>query len=258
VVAAGGWPGVWLVAATLIGGTLSAGGANAINSYLDRDVDGIMRRTSRRPLPAHKIEPAPALVFGVGLGLAGFGWLAVAVNLPSALIATLALLFYVFVYTIGLKRSTAQNIVIGGAAGGAPALVGWAAVTGGLDLAAWLMFAIVFFWTPPHFWALALRYRDDYSRAGIPMLPSVAGVQAAVRSMAAYTGVTVLLTLVLAPVAGLGMVYLLSAFGLGVWFTLAVVRLWHDPTRAMVVFRASTLYLALLFAAIVVDVAIGL
>ena len=258
VVAADGWPGTWLVLATLVGGTLSAAGANTINSYLDRDIDTIMRRTSRRPLPTHTVEPRAALILGIALGVSGFLWLALTVNMTAALIATAALLFYVFVYTLALKRSTTQNIVIGGAAGAAPVLVGWAAVTGSVSLAAWLMFAIVFFWTPPHFWALALRYRDDYARAEVPMLPSVVGEERAIRSILAYTGILVVLTLALAPVAGLGLIYLLAAIVLGAWFLIEAARLLREPGRAMAVFKFSTIYLAVLFAAMVVDVALGL
>ncbi|MFQ5967413.1 MAG: heme o synthase [Acidimicrobiia bacterium] len=258
VVAANGWPGTWLVLATLIGGILSAAGANTINSYLDRDIDSIMQRTSRRPLPTHRVEPRRALTFGVALGVGGFVWLLLTVNALAAAIAATALLFYVFVYTLALKRSTTQNIVIGGAAGAAPVLVGWAAVTGSVTLAAWLMFAIVFFWTPPHFWALALRYRDDYSRAEVPMLPSVVGEQRAIRSILAYTGVLVVLTILLAPIADLGIIYLTAAVLLGAWFLLEAYRLYRRPSRSMTVFRVSTLYLTVLFAAMVVDVALGL
>jgi protoheme IX farnesyltransferase len=168
ILAAGRWPGTWAVVATLIGGSLSAGGANALNNYVDRDIDQVMRRTRSRPLAKQVVAPANALVFGVVLGVAGFVWLAATTNLLAAGISTAALLFYVFVYTIRLKRTSTQNIVIGGAAGAAPALVGWAAVTGSLALPAWVLFLIVFYWTPPHFWALAIRYRDDYERAGVP------------------------------------------------------------------------------------------
>jgi len=175
VLAARGWPGSALVAATLVGGVLTAGGANAINNVVDRDVDARMERTRRRPLPSAAIGPAEAFGVGVGLGVAGFFWLWVTTTLLAAVLAVAALGFYVIVYTIALKRSTPQNIVIGGAAGAAPALIGWAAVTGTLSLEAWVLFAVVFFWTPPHFWALAIRFRGDYAAAGIPMLPVVAG-----------------------------------------------------------------------------------
>jgi protoheme IX farnesyltransferase len=193
VLAAGGWPGWWLVITTLLGGTLSAGGANALNNWFDRDIDEVMRRTRRRPLPRHRIEPGAALRFGIALGVAGFVWLWVFTTLLAAVISTAALLFYVIVYTAGLKRRTVQNIVIGGAAGAAPALVGWAAVRDELGLAAWILFAVVFYWTPPHFWALAIRYQDDYAAAGVPMLPVVRGVEATTRSMLTYSGTMVLI-----------------------------------------------------------------
>ena len=184
VLAARGWPGTWLVVATLIGGTLSAGGANALNNYYDRDIDQVMKRTSKRPLPNHRIEPSHARNFGWALGVAGFVVLWLTSNLLAAAISTGALLFYVYVYTLRLKRTTSQNIVIGGAAGAAPVLVGWAAVTGDLSVAAWAMFAVVFAWTPPHFWALAVRYRDDYAAAGVPMLPVVTSIESTTRQMA--------------------------------------------------------------------------
>ncbi|MGH8874019.1 MAG: heme o synthase [Acidimicrobiia bacterium] len=255
VVAAGGWPGTWLVVATLVGGSLSAGGANALNSYLDRDIDRVMRRTARRPLPTARVEPARAALFGWVLGAAGFAWLWLAVNLLAAAISTAALLFYVLVYTIGLKRATVENIVIGGAAGAAPPLVGWAAVTGELSLAAWIMFAIVFYWTPPHFWALALRYRDDYARAGVPMLPVVAGVEVTTRRILVYSGALVLVSLLMVPAAGLRWVYLAAAVGLGGWLVVEALRLARRPRRAMTMFGYTNLYLAALFAAMWVDVA---
>ena len=254
VLAAGGWPGWGLVVATLVGGSLSAGGANAINNWFDRDIDEIMRRTRRRPLPRHQIEPERALVFGIGLGLAGFAWLWVATTPLAGILSTAALLFYVFVYTAGLKRRTVQNIVIGGAAGAAPALVGWAAVTGDLGLPAWILFAVVFYWTPPHFWALAIRYEDDYAAAGVPMLPVVKGTEATTRSIVAYTATMVLASLMLVPVAGMGWVYLLAAIGLGAWFMVEAFRVRREPARAMLLFTSSTVYLSVLFAAVVVDV----
>ncbi len=253
VLAAGGWPGAWLVVATLIGGTLSAGGANAINNFVDRDVDAVMRRTARRPLPAHRIEPAPALRFGAVLGAAGFAWLWATVNLPAAALATGALLFYVFVYTIYLKRTTSQNIVIGGAAGAAPVLVGWAAVTGSLSLPAWILFAIVFFWTPPHFWALSLRYRADYERAGVPMLPVVAGEAHTIRQILLYSLQLVGVTLLLYPAAPMGWPYLAAAAVLGLLLVAGAWRLRGHPERAMVFFRFTNVYLTLLFAAVAVD-----
>jgi protoheme IX farnesyltransferase len=254
VLAAGGWPGWWLVINTLLGGTLSAGGANALNNWFDRDIDEVMRRTRRRPLPRHRIEPVAALRFGVALGVAGFVWLWVFTTLLAAVISTAALLFYVIVYTAGLKRRTVQNIVIGGAAGAAPALVGWAAVRDEVGLAAWILFAVVFYWTPPHFWALAIRYQDDYAAAGVPMLPVVRGVEATTRSMLTYSGTMVLISLMLVPVAGLGWVYLLAAAGTGAWFLWETFRVRLDPSRAMKLFTASTVYLSLVFAAVIVDV----
>ena len=256
VLAAGGWPGTWLVAATLVGGTLSAGGANALNNYVDRDIDIIMRRTRSRPLARHEVQPRSALIFGIALGVAGFVVLWLTSNLVAALLATAALLFYVFVYTMILKRSTVQNIVIGGAAGAAPALVGWAAVTGGLALPAWTLFLIVFYWTPPHFWALAIRYKDDYAAAGVPMLPVVAGVEATTRRMLLYTGVMVALTLLLVPVASLSWIYLVAAVALGTWFLGDTWRVYRRPDEAMRLFMTSTVYLAALLASVMLDVLI--
>lgn len=254
VLAAGGWPGTWLVLATLIGGSLSAGGANTLNNYIDRDIDEVMKRTRGRPLARHEIPPRNALIFGVLLGLAGFAWLWATSNLMAAAISTAALLFYVFVYTLGLKRNSVQNIVIGGAAGAAPALVGWAAVTGTLDLPAWVLFLIVFYWTPPHFWALAIRYREDYARAGVPMLPVVAGVQATTRRMLLYTGLMAAVSLLLVPVAGMRWVYLAAALGLGAWFLWDTWRVYRQPEDAMRLFTTSTVYLSALFAAVMLDV----
>lgn len=254
VVAERGWPGWWLVLATLIGGTLSAGGANALNNYVDRDIDQVMSRTSRRPLARHQIPPMNALRFGVLLGVAGFVWLWAFTNLLAASLSTAALLFYVFVYTLLLKRSTKQNIVIGGAAGAAPVLVGWAAVTGSLSLSAWIMFAIVFYWTPPHFWALALRYKDDYAAADIPMLPVVTSERSTVLQIIWYSAILVVVSLLLVPVAELSWIYLVSAIVLGTWFVADAARLWRTPDRAMVLFRTSTIYLTLIFAAMWVDV----
>jgi protoheme IX farnesyltransferase len=254
VLAAGDWPGTWLVVATLIGGTLSAAGANTLNSYIDRDIDEVMRRTRGRPLARHEVAERNAIVFGIALGVAGFVWLGVFTTWLAAVIATLALLFYVFVYTVALKRRSPQNIVIGGAAGAAPALVGWAAVTGTLDVAAWVLFVIVFYWTPPHFWALALRYQDDYAAAGVPMLPVVAGTEATTRRMMLYTVLVVGVSLLLVPLAGMSWVYLTAAIALGAWFLWETWRVHRDPSRSMALFTASNLYLAALFAAVALDV----
>ena len=252
-VAAGGWPGTWLVLATLIGGTLSAAGANAINQVVDRDIDQKMRRTRRRPVPTYRIEPRNAVVFGVTLGVAGFIWLWATTNLLAAVLSTIGLLFYVFVYTMYLKRTTVQNIVIGGAAGAVPPLVGWAAVTGSLALPAWLMFAVVFYWTPPHFWALALRYEDDYAAAGVPMLPVVVGRERTVTHIVLYTAVLVGVSLMLAATDAVGVIYLVSAVVLGMGLFAAAWRLRAHDEEAMRFFTWSNGYLALLFLAMLAD-----
>ncbi|MGI9610981.1 MAG: heme o synthase [Acidimicrobiia bacterium] len=254
VLAAGEWPGLQLVVWTLVGGTLSAGGANALNSYLDRDIDELMRRTKGRPLARHEVAPNRALVFGIALGAAGFALLWVSSNLLAAAISTAALLFYVFVYTMALKRRSPQNIVIGGAAGAAPVLVGWAAVTGTVGLAAWVLFFIVFYWTPPHFWALAIRYRGDYEAAGVPMLPVTAGVEATTRRMLLYTSLMVGVSLLLVPVGDMGWIYLSAAVGLGAWFIWDTWKVFRTPDDAMRLFTTSTVYLSALFGAVMLDV----
>lgn len=256
VLASGEWPGTWLVVATLIGGSLSAGGANTLNNYIDRDIDQEMKRTSRRPLPRHRVDPAKALQFGIVLGVLGFIVLWATSNLLAASISTAALLFYVFVYSLTLKRTTPQNIVIGGAAGAAPVLVGWAAVTGSLALEAWILFAIVFYWTPPHFWALALRYRDDYAAVEVPMLPVVAGPRKTAQQIIVYSAMLVFVTFWLVPISELGWVYGVSAGVLGAWLMFDSIRLLYKPDTAMNLFRTSTIYLSLLFAAIWVDVVV--
>ena len=254
VLAAGGWPETWLVVATLVGGTLSAAGANVLNCVYDADIDEMMIRTRGRPLARHEITPKNALIFGISLGVAGFLVLWLTSNLLAATLSTAALLFYVFVYTMLLKRRSPQNIVIGGAAGAAPALVGWAAVSGSLSVTPWVLFLIVFYWTPPHFWALAVRYRDDYARAGVPMLPVVAGVERTTRRMLLYTGLMVSVSLLLVPIADLRWLYLGSAFGLGGWFLVDTWLVYRDPAKAMRLFTTSTVYLSALFAAAMVDV----
>jgi heme o synthase len=258
LLAARGWPSGWLIAATVFGGMLAAGAANTINMYLDRDIDAVMKRTSRRPLPAHQMSPQRALTFGIALQAISFFFMAATVNLTAALLTQSAVVFYVFVYTMGLKRSTPQNIVIGGAAGAVPVLVGWAAVTGRVGWPAVVLFAIIFFWTPAHFWALAMRYSEDYRAAGIPMLPVVAGARATQRQIVLYTVLTVAVTLVLLPVARMGTIYVVAASALGVWFLRKAIQLWRTgtPAAAMGVFRASLGYLALLFAALGVDAVI--
>jgi protoheme IX farnesyltransferase len=254
-IAARGVPSPWLMAATLVGGALSAASANVLNCYLDRDIDALMRRTARRPLPAHRVDPADALRFGLVLGVAGFVWLWALVNLLSAALATAAILFYVFVYTIGLKRRSTQNIVIGGAAGAVPVLVGWSAVTGRVGLPALVLFAIIFYWTPPHFWALSLRFKDDYAAAGVPMLPVVRGARETSTQILYYTVLLVAVTLLLGPAGGMGALYLAAAVALGGAFIWRALELRRDLTgrRAIRLFSFSNIYLALLFCAMALD-----
>ena len=256
VLAAGKLPGLGLIGAVLLGGALSAGGANTINCWIERDRDQVMRRTHSRPLPNGDISPNAALIFGLVLEAVAFVWLAVTVNLLSAALSVTAMLFYVFVYTIWLKPRSPQNIVIGGAAGAVPALVGWASVTGSLAVPAWIMFAIVFCWTPPHFWALSVRYRDDYAKAGIPMLPVVIGIKAASRQILVYAVVTVVVSLALVPTTDLGWIYGIAALVSGGLFVAGAAQLVVDatPERAMKLFHYSNTYLALLFVAIAADV----
>ncbi|MDQ6948231.1 MAG: heme o synthase [Actinomycetota bacterium] len=255
VVAARGLPSGWLILATLAGGTLAAGGANAINMYVDRDIDAIMHRTSRRPLVTGAVTPRAALVFAVGLEVAAFAELALLINLLSAVLAATATLFYVFVYTLWLKRTSTQNIVIGGAAGAVPVLVGWAAVRNSLSLAPFVLFLVIFVWTPPHFWALAIRYRADYVAAEVPMLPAVTSLEATARRIVAYTVVLWATSLLFGAVGGVGVIYWAAALVLGGVFFAYAVRLYREPTeaRAMRLFGWSITYVTLLFAAIAID-----
>ena len=252
-VAADGWPGLDLVVIALVGGALSAGGANVINQVYDDDIDRVMQRTARRPLPTDRVSRRAATVFGVLLGVGGFAVLAAGTTLLAGILSVVAYLFYVFVYTMTLKRSSTQNIVLGGAAGAVPALIGWAAVTGDLALAAWLMFAVIFFWTPPHFWALSLKYEDDYRAAGIPMLPVVAGERATFDLITWYSLVTVGMSLLLIPVAGLGWIYALVALAAAVALVGYAVPLRSDRTRTMRYFGFTNVYLASVFLAMLVD-----
>ena len=256
IVAERGIPSLWLMFATVIGGTLSAGGANAINMYVDRDIDALMDRTKGRPLVTGVMTPRAALVFAVGIEIVSFAFLWAFVNLLSAVLAVSACLFYVFVYTLWLKRTSERNIVIGGAAGAAPVLIGWSAVTNSLSWAPVVLFAVMFYWTPPHFWALAIKYKDDYSKADVPMLPSVAAYETVTRKIIAYTVVVVALTFVFGPVADLGAVYLVSAGVLGaVFLALAVkVHRTESAAAAMKLFTYSITYITLLFGAMAVDV----
>jgi protoheme IX farnesyltransferase len=257
VVAAGGWPGWWLALATLIGGTMSSAGANAINQVIDRDIDRLMGRTRGRPLPTERVSTRAVLTFGITLGVAGFFWLWATTNLLAATLSTVGLLFYVFVYSLLLKRTTTQNIVIGGAAGAVPTLVGWAAVNDGLALPAWIMFAIVFFWTPPHFWALAIRYRKDYERAGVPMLPVVVGEKRAMEHMVAYTVVLVGVTLLLYATGAVGWLYLVVAALAGAAFLVGTWMLRDHPEAAMRYFGYSNVYLSVVFIVMAVDVLVA-
>ena len=255
ILADGGVPSVWLILATLVGGSLAAGSANAINMYLDRDIDEIMRRTRSRPLPAHAVTADRALAFGFVLGAVAFFFLSITVNVLAATLALSAIAFYVFVYTMWLKRSSTQNIVIGGAAGAAPALVGWAAVTGTVAAPAWVLFAIIFVWTPPHFWALAMRYQQDYAAAGVPMLPVVRGEDETRRQIFLYSLVLFGTTLLLVPIGGMGPVYLATAVVLGGAFVWRALRLWRRPAPALAwgLFKYSIVYLAALFGSVAVD-----
>jgi len=260
VLAQRGIPSPALIFWTLLGGTLAAGSANAINCYLDRDIDLLMARTRRRPLPAHEVEPANAVVFGIVLGVLSFTVLTLFVNLLSAFLALLAIAFYVVIYTMLMKRSTPQNIVIGGAAGALPPVIGWTAVTGDVGVPALLLFALVFYWTPPHFWALSLRIRKDYAAAGVPMLPVVKGIAETSRQIGLYSLLMVAISLILWPVARLGPLYLAAAVVLGGIFLRQAWVLWRQgnapeasTAQAIRLYRYSISYLALLFLAVAVD-----
>jgi protoheme IX farnesyltransferase len=259
--AARGVPELGLVVATVVGGTLSAGSASALNCVYDRDIDEQMRRTRRRALPRHIVSPRAALVFGLTLGVVSTVVLAVWVNWLSAGLAVLANAFYVLVYTMVLKRRTTQNIVWGGLAGCFPALIGWTAVTGELSWVPVVLFAVVFFWTPPHTWALALRYREDYAHVEVPMLPVVAPAREVGRRIVAYSWVMVATSLLLWPVAGTGIFYPLAATALGAIFLVEAHRMWRralgtedlSVIQPMRLFHSSNLYLSLLFVAVALD-----
>ena len=257
ILAARGLPPLGTVLATLVAGSLAAGSANALNCYLDRDIDAVMRRTGGRPLARHAVSPRSALVFGVVLGAVAIGLMEAVTGWLPALLTLAAILFYVLVYTLVLKRRTAQNIVWGGAAGCMPTLIGWAAVTGSLAWPPVVLFAVVFFWTPPHFWALAMRFRDDYARAGVPMLPVVATPRTVANRIVAYTWLTVGTSLVLWPLAT-SWVYGAVALAAGAWFLagahglLARVKRGAEP-KALRLFHLSNSYLAILFVAVAVD-----
>jgi protoheme IX farnesyltransferase len=259
VLAAGKWPSVSLMAITLLGGSLAAGGANAINMYIDRDIDALMVRTQGRPLVTGDVSPRNALVFAVLLEIAAFAVLWSGANLLSAVLALSATMFYVCIYSLWLKRTSKQNIVIGGAAGAVPVLVGWAAVQNSLGWAPVILFLVIFFWTPPHFWALAIRHSDDYRAAGVPMLPVVATMQETVRSMVIYSVILTATSLALVPVANLGYIYGITALLFGTLFILGSIRLGRDPSesRSMRLFSFSITYVSVLFMALTVDVLVN-
>lgn len=263
ILAQGGMPSLWLVLATLIGGTLSAASANVLNCYLDRDIDEVMNRTKRRPLVTGEVSPVEALVFGFALGVASVFWLGLLVNWMSALLAGLAILMYVVGYTMILKRRTSQNIVWGGMAGCMPVLIGWSSVTGSIAWPPFLLFGVIFFWTPPHYWPLSMKFRKDYADAGVPMLPVVAKDTRVAVEMILYTVAMIAcsLLMVLEPLGGLSWVYGIAAAALGLWFLLECIGLLRrakHPEKgklaAMRVFHASITYLTLLSVVIVVDV----
>ena len=258
--AAGGAPEVSLMLLVLGGGTLAAGGANALNQCLEGDIDGQMSRTRNRPVAVGRIRPRQAMAFGIGLNAIAFIVLSSYVNPLSAVLTLSATLFYVFVYTMGLKRTTPQNIVIGGAAGAIPPMVGWVAVTGHMGLPAVYLFSIVFLWTPPHFWALSLTLRDDYARAGIPMLPVVVGIYETKKSIMLYALLVVALALMFVATGSVGLIYLAAAAGLGMTFLYYAWRLFREPgiNWASGLFLYSIVYLALLFLAIMVDSSVRL
>ena len=256
VLAAGGWPETTLVVWTVLGGALAAGGANAINMFIDRDIDGLMERTRNRPLVTGRISPRNALFFALVLEVAAFALLAWSSNVLAACLAISATLFYVFVYSMWLKRTSRQNIVIGGAAGAVPVLVGWAAVRNDVSWSAIVLFLVIFLWTPPHFWALAIRHADDYRAASVPMLPVVESAATTVRTMGWYSVAVVLASLALVPLNDMGVVYLVSAVVLGVAFVALTFGLGATPTQraAMRVFSFSISYVTLLFIALTLDV----
>ena len=255
MMAAGGWPTISLALWTLLGGALASASSAAINMYFDRDIDAVMKRTMKRPIPSGRVAPRNALIFGIVLGVCAFIELSLTVNVLAAALSAIGILYYVFIYTMWLKRTTPSNIVIGGAAGAIPPVVGWAAVTNHLGLTALLLFLIVFIWTPPHFWALALMKKDEYARVGIPMLPSVRGDAETKRQILLYTAALTAITLILVPMHVMGLLYLACALILdGIFFAFAI---WVARTGSRqsegLMYRFSMLYLALLFVAMAAD-----
>ena len=258
ILAQRGIPDLWLIVATVIGGAFSAGSANSFNCYIDADIDKIMGRTKGRPLVTGELSKREALAFAWVLGIISVLWLGVLVNFLAAALSLAAILFYVFVYTLLLKRRTPQNIVWGGAAGSMPVLIGWAAVTNELSPTAWILFLIIFLWTPPHYWPLSLRYKQDYTDAGVPMLPVVRNNQTVGVQIVLYAWALVASTLMLIPAAGMGIVYTITALVTGTWFLLESYKLYKQAiageiSNAMRLFHGSISYLTVLFAAIAID-----
>ncbi len=258
ILAQRGLPAIWLIFATVIGGAFSAGSANSFNCYIDADIDKIMGRTKARPLVTGELSKREAYWFAWGLGVLSVVWLGALVNLLAAVLSLAAILFYVFVYTLLLKRRTPQNIVWGGAAGSMPVLIGWAAVTNELAPAAWVLFLIIFLWTPPHYWPLSLRYKQDYTDAGVPMLPVVRNNKTVGIQIILYAWALVASTLLLIPVASMGLIYTVTALATGTWFVVESYRLYRQAivgeiSNPMRLFHGSISYLTLLFLAIAID-----
>jgi protoheme IX farnesyltransferase len=258
ILAKQGLPDIWLVLATLVGGALSAGSANAFNCYIDADIDKIMGRTKNRPLVTGELSKREALVFAFVVGALSVAWLWVTTNFLAAMLSLSAILFYVLVYTLLLKRRTPQNIVWGGAAGAMPALIGWAAVTNDLSVSAWLLFLIIFLWTPPHYWPLSMRYKDDYAAAGVPMLPVVRSPQVVGVQIVLYSWALVVSTLLLIPASNLGWIYTVTAVATGAWFLMEATRLYissksGDVKNPMRLFHRSITHLTILFIALAID-----
>ena len=258
ILAQRGIPDIWLILATVIGGALSAGSANSFNCHIDADIDKIMGRTKGRPLVTGELTKREAYWFAWGLGVLSVVWLGLLVNILAATLSLAAILFYVFVYTLLLKRRTPQNIVWGGAAGSMPVLIGWAAVTNELAPAAWVLFLIIFLWTPPHYWPLSLRYKQDYTDAGVPMLPVVRNNQTVGVQIILYAWALVASTLLLIPVASMGLVYTITTLITGAWFVVESYRLYRQAivgeiSNPMRLFHGSISYLTVLFVAIAID-----
>ncbi len=258
ILAQRGLPDLWLVLATLLGGALSAGSANAFNCYLDADIDQLMGRTAKRPLVTGELTKREAFVFAWILGIFSVLWLGLVVNWLSAVLSLVAILFYVFVYTLVLKRRTPQNIVWGGAAGAMPVLIGWAAVTNDLSPAAWILFVVIFLWTPPLYWPLSMRYKEDYAAAGVPMLPVVRNQATVAVQIVLYSWAMVVSSLLLIPLGNMGIIYSATAVLSGAWFMIESYRLYREGMQGqaknpMRLFHGSISYLTLLFIAVAVD-----